>query len=199
MLHTTIHIHFVLKLWLESACSITNVYFTPVVHNHTCTSCIKIVILMSTVYFTQTIAYNCTHTLHWNCDVKVWEWLCAILECALSEWKHEDVCHCLRGLDGWACFTYLQVTITWDSCINNCIKLNKQPPNLWWISGGLRVVIISHNQIILYRSGGLPNGFICFFSAFKSLLTYRHLERLGTINNVTWTISVTFFPQQHII
>ena len=56
--------HFALKSWLQSVCLITDIYFTPVIHNHTHTFCVEIVTLMSSVHFTQTVAYNCTHTRH---------------------------------------------------------------------------------------------------------------------------------------
>ena len=42
--------------------SMSNVYFTLVVDKHTHTFCVEIVTLMSSVHFTQTVAYNYTHT-----------------------------------------------------------------------------------------------------------------------------------------
>ena len=122
-LHSIICIHFVLKSWIESECPITNVYFTPIVHNHT--HVIEIMISISSIYFTQTVAYNYSHTLHWNCDLKVRVWCVQYWSVywVSEKWKHEDICHCLSGLDGWACFTHLQVTITWAWNNFNCMRL----------------------------------------------------------------------------
>lgn len=70
------------KIVIWERVSITNVYFTPVIHNYTYSFCVEIMTLMSSVYFIQTVAYNCTNTLHWNRNLIVRVWLCAISECA---------------------------------------------------------------------------------------------------------------------
>ena len=54
--------HFALKSW--SVCLITDIYFTPIIHNHTHTFCVEIVTSMSSVHFTQIVAYNDTHRRH---------------------------------------------------------------------------------------------------------------------------------------
>ena len=95
-LHSIICIHFVLKSWIESECPITNVYFTPIVHNHT--HAIEIMISMSSIYFTQTVAYNCTHNLHWNRDLKVRVWC---VQYSSVHWVSENMKTFVTALVAW--------------------------------------------------------------------------------------------------